>query len=125
MEIRTMAASAALAIASIVGFHATPAFAACNINVELHNTDTVDSTVDWSDSKVKIEGGWWNVLGSNTNTIHAGDINYYVVHTTFNCGADRRWQFEFHQGNAVHVEYEPSSTGWTDDQTIHIDTNFV
>ncbi|HKE77218.1 MAG TPA: hypothetical protein VKB57_26595 [Acidimicrobiales bacterium] len=124
MKIRTMAASAALAIASVVGFHATPAFAACNVNVELHNRDTVDSTVDWSGSKVKIQGGWWNVIGSSSDTILAGDTNYYVVHTGFNCGADRRWQFEFHQGGNVQVIYEPSSTGWTNSQTIHIDTNF-
>ena len=124
MKIRTMAAAGALATASVVGFQASPAFAGCNINLSLHNSDSVASQVDWSQSMVKIQNGFWTKLGTGTSTIQPGATLNTVANTTFNCGANRRWQFHFDQGGASQTKYNPNSTGWTTSQTINVTTNF-
>jgi|SRR5215471_8363593 len=124
MKIRTMAAAGALATASIVGLQASPAFAGCNINLSLHNSDSVASQVDWSQSMVKIQNGFWAKLGTGTSTIQPGATLNTVANTTFNCGANRRWQFYFTQGGASQTKYNPNSTGWTTSQTINVTTNF-
>ena len=124
MKIRTMAAAGALATASVVGFQASPAFAGCNINLALKNTDSVATTVDWNASMVKVQYGLWASLGTGTSTIQPGTTLNTVANTTFNCGANRRWQFRFTQGGASQTKYNPSSTGWTTSQTINVTTNF-
>jgi hypothetical protein len=124
MKIRTFVAAGTLAAATIVGVQATPAFAGCNINLSLHNSDSVASSVDWSQSKVKIQGGLWATLGNGSSTIQPGATLNTVANTTFNCGANRRWQFHFDQGGMSQTKYNPSSTGWTTSQNINVTTNF-
>lgn len=126
MKIRALIGAAALSGAALVGTNADPAAAACNINVEVHNLDSTATVVDWHDSKVKIQGGLWDRLGPNgdTSVVAGGGTISRSVNTLFNCGANRRWQFNFEQGGSSQTVYFPSTTGWTTNQTVHVHANF-
>ena len=126
MRIRATLAAAALVLSGAAGVVAVaqPASAGCQVNIEVHNLDAVAGTVDWSDSKVKIRNGIYKKLGTTSTVVQAGDTISEDFALTFGCNTDRRYQFNFEQAGNSQTIYVPSSSGWTQDITLHVHLDF-
>lgn len=117
---RYVAAGSLVAAGTLVGVGWQTASAGCTVNVEIHNVDSEDAQVDWSDSQVKIRYGTWRTLGSSTRTVEAGEEIVEDFNLTFGCGTDRQYRFQFIEDGAVWTDYFPSDSTFTDNQTIHV-----
>ena len=95
-----------------------PAHAGCQITITVENTGNSAFTVNWDESKVKVRGGTWKKIASNSSElVPAGGSRSETFTALFNCGAKRRYQIHMAQGGNTEVEYHPSPSRWTTDQT--------
>ncbi|WP_437724794.1 hypothetical protein [Sorangium sp. So ce861] len=114
-----IAAAAALPIgAAVAASVPNDAVAGCQITVRVHNSGSQTFTVNWDESKVKARGGTWDKLAKNSSEqVDPGETKSVVYGALFNCGANRRYQIHTTEDGNDDVEYFPSETTWTTDQT--------
>lgn len=91
----------------------TAAQAGCKITVKVKNDKNKDIVVDWRDSKVKIKGGIWKKLGTNSQTIPKGKTKSHSYNATFGCGKKRQYKVYWSGGGSDGWKYYPDSNSFT------------
>ena len=120
MRIRAMVASAGLAATGLVGLGAGEASAGCGITMELHNDGAAGSTIDWDDSDVRTQGGFWRRLGFGSTYVAAGETRLVNFTADLGCNHFRQYRLDVDQGGNSWFAYAPTASSYTTDMTPHI-----
>ncbi|MEZ5730494.1 MAG: hypothetical protein R3E48_22495 [Burkholderiaceae bacterium] len=129
--IRFLVASACV---GVLGGHVSESVAGCSIQLSIRNTGTKTISVQHSgvtttESAVKSRGGAWRGLysggwyrhdGDNWVTVPAGRKVTDTFEAAFACTAKRRWRIHYSCDDNRYVDYYPSPTTWTTEQTLTI-----
>jgi hypothetical protein len=116
-------AGGTLVATALIGMGAGTASAGCGITLELHNPGTVGSTVDWSDSDVRVMSGFWKRLGSGSTYVGPGDSGFWNFTADLGCGHFRSYRLDVNQGGSSWFVYEPSPNSYTNSVSPHIDVD--
>lgn len=82
----------AFAIAGIVAMSASSAHAGCKIEIDVKNSTGHQIPVDWKASKVKVKGGVFKKLGTNSQTIGKGKTKSHSYNADFGCSKKRQYK---------------------------------
>ncbi|MCP5054389.1 MAG: hypothetical protein GY940_44895 [bacterium] len=97
--------------------------AGCKITITVKNDKNYTITVNWKTSKVKIKGGIWKKLGTNSQTIGKGKERSHSYNATFGCNKKRQYKIYWSGGGSDGWEYYPSSSGFTKNVKFTVTVN--
>jgi hypothetical protein len=103
---------AVLAIA--IAFSASMSLeAGCKITITVDNDKNHSITVNWKASKVKIKGGFFKKIGTNSQTIPKDKSKDHAFSADFGCKKNRQYKIYWSGGGSDGWVYYPSASGFT------------
>ncbi|OZC04306.1 hypothetical protein [Rubricoccus marinus] len=104
----------------------------CTVSIRGTNRGNRDIEIKLTRSKVKVRGGIWKRIDKVAGTVGGACTDDEVsvpndrqtysesCNLDLGCGSRRRYKFEIKRGGNTHIEYFPSSNGWTTSTTINL-----
>lgn len=89
-----MNTSLRLLVAAAVVLGTAPAFAKCNVTVELKNSNAKSVTAIGSDSRARVNGGTWSKMNFGDVTIQPGATRDVSWVTNMSCGGEAKRDLE-------------------------------
>jgi hypothetical protein len=87
--------------------------AGCKITITVDNDKSHPITVNWKESKVKIKGGIFKKIGTNSQTIPKGMSKNHAFSADFGCKKNRQYKIYWSGGGSDGWVYYPSASGFT------------
>lgn len=113
-----------IAVAIIAASMPMSVEAGCKITIKVKNNKNHPITVDWKSSKVKIKGGTFKKLGTNSQSVPPGQTVSHSYNADFGCNKNRQYKIYWSgSGGSDGWVYHPGPNGFTKDVTFTVKIN--